>query len=626
MAIKLNNGTDYIDTTEYKKLENKLQELKSVLEDLVDKAAASRKIRYAEVDIEVEREAGRIQPDEVYVPAHLIDTNIRREQASYVQYITQSPRAIIVQNLDDPSVDMSLLEKDLSDRLRYDGWQLPMYSNIDAFQANGYSIVEVVHDDSRPGDIAFEHVQLGDFALVADTRDLQATEMLLREYHYTKTQLMDLCSDKKKDNERWSKEQTYMVIGKAVNTVMTDPGESTDSKDKSLYRVQKVMFRVEGVVQVGWAAIGVANDWLREPRPLYLGAREPVQEGMMQKAQRLLVNRNSPPPSEPKYEEDYPYILFPYLISENDTIEHLKGRVILDQDTQEAVTSLMSSALTQARRASGLYFSKDVSDPNDDILLQKNVTFRPNCLINSQVKSFQLSPPDPGIFSAIQMLVVGNQNETSQVTFAVNNRKDSRKTAKEMDLAEQQQSTLSTVQVVLFSIALTEMYRKACDVIKSRVLAGLIKPNPKVLPLYQMNYRVKPSGDTDVIEKQQMIQMMMQAWQVIQNTGAASVFMVDLIEKLFPDNAAKYVAAIQQQQQQQQGQQAQMMQQVLGFVKQLGMQIIQLSKHSEMFSETGKIHAFPVIQQAAQQIQQLEQQLQPPPQAQHKPQPQQQLK
>jgi hypothetical protein len=610
MAITLNNGTDYINTNDYRKLENRLEELKSVLEDLIDKSVSSRKLRYSEVDIEVEREAGRIQPDELYIPSHIIDTNIRREQASYVQYITQSPRAIVIQNKDDPSVDMTLLEKDLSDKLRYDGWQMAAYANIDGFQANGYGIKEICYDDNKPGDLVTEFVQLGDFAFVADTRDLQAVEMVAREYHYTKTRLVALASPTMAEAERWDIEQVNKVIGKDSSAAVTDPGESTDSRDKSLYRVQKVMYRVNGIVQVAWACIGVADDWLRKPRDLYLGRRQLTPETSQEQQVRMLTGNNVPP-STPQFEADFPYVLYQYLISENDTIAHLKGRVFLDQDAQEGVSSLMSSTLTQARRASGLYFSKEVSDPNDDILLQKNIFFRQGALINSAVKSFKLDAPDPGIFPAIQALVTSNQNETSQVSFAVNNRKDSRKTAEEMKLAQNQQNILSTVQVVLYSISLTSEYRVMCDIIKSRVLAGLIKPNPKVLPLYSMNWIVKPAGDTDVIEKQQLIQTMMSAWSVIENTAAAPLFLIDLIEKMFPDNAAKYIQAIQQAAQQAQSQQAQQQQQFLQVVQQMAQGIIQLSKEREMFSETGKIHALPVLEQAARQIETIEKQMQP---------------
>lgn len=114
-------STDYIDTVDYKNLELKIKNLHSVSNELTNKVVASRKLRYVEIDIESERSAGRLQPDELYVPQHIIDTNIRREQSSYVQYVTQSPRAVIVCDPDTPSEDTSIIERDLSTKLRYDG-------------------------------------------------------------------------------------------------------------------------------------------------------------------------------------------------------------------------------------------------------------------------------------------------------------------------------------------------------------------------------------------------------------------------------------------------------------------------------------------------------------------------
>jgi hypothetical protein len=332
--------------------------------------------------------------------------------------------------------------------------------------------------------------------------------------------------------------------------------------------------------------------------------------------QALLPNGQPAPqvPQQPLdvYETEYPYFLFPYLISENDTISHLKGRVYLDQDVQEAVSSLLSSTVTQARRASAMLFSRDTNDPNADILMEKNIYFKNGSIINGKISEFHLSPPDPGMFQAIQLLVSGNQNETSQVNFAVQNRKDSRKTAKEIEVATQQSQILSTVQVVLFSLALKSMYTKMATVIQSRVLCGIIKVQPSLMPLYQRQWLVKPSGDTDVIEKQQLIQTMMSAWPVIQNTPCSQAFLTDLIEKMFPENAPKYLQAFMQANQQQQSQQAQMSQKIQEMAMSMGAGILHLVKHPEYFSDSGRIHALPALENAADQINSMKQQMNPP--------------
>lgn len=631
-ATTSDSNTEYINSTDYKKLVSKINNLKDISFDLTSKSLASRKLRYAEIDIEVERAAGRIAPDEMYVPQHIIDTNIRREQSSYVQYITQSPRAVILKDRVDPSFDLSLLEVDLTEKLRFDGWQLGMYANIDGFQANGYGVMETVQALENPGELGREYVQLGDFSFIADTRDLQKTEMVGRSYYFTKTKLLSLTQLDGED--KWSKEQVDKMMSAEPNDEQSQIFSGTTTINRSLYKVMKVQFRVKGIVQVGWCCPVICDGWLRAPRPLFLGRRKiNTQAAKSGKALQAIaslplgkevavatIKKLNPaltdnhieqmasglPPSDEEYETMYPYFLYPYLISENDTIACLKGRVFLDQDVQNSASSLMSATLTQARRASGLYFSKDSSDPNDDFLMQKNIHFRTGSIINGKLKEMKLDAPQPAMFTAIQTLVASNQNETSQVNFAETNKQaDSRKTATAVKASVAQAQQLSGVQVTLFSIALKAQYTYECSIIKSRVLAGLLKVSPTLQQMYARDWTVKPSGDVDVIEKQALLNQMQASWPVIQTTAAAPLFLTDMLEKMFPDSAAKYVAAINQQLEQQKGQQAQQMQQAIGMAKQLGMSIVELAKHKEFFSESGILHAYPIVQQAAQQVEQV---------------------
>jgi hypothetical protein len=622
-------STEYINSTKYTILVDKINNLHDISFDLTSKILASRMLRYAEIDIEVERKAGRIAPDELYVPQHVIDTNIRREQSSYIQYITQSPRAVILKDKQEASFDLSLLEVDLTEKLRWDGWQLPAYANIDGFQSNGYGICETIYDKTKPGNIAREYVQFGDFCFIADTRDLQKVEMLSRAYYFTRTKLDELTKTGK-DTEKWNSAQVKKILDSEPNDEQSNIYTGTTTINRSLYKVMKIMFRVKGIVQVGWACPKICDDWLRAPRPLFLGRRAINNEAnkvakFVGKVPSKVLKTLNPsttdnhieqiksglPPSDPVFETQYPYFLYPYLISENDNIANLKGRVFLDQDTQNAASSLLSSLLTKTRRSAGLYFSKDTTDPNDDFLMQKNINFKTGALINGKIKEFKLDAPDASLFTALQTLVSANQQETSQINFAETNRQnDSRKTATAIKASMQQQQQLSGTQVTLFSIATKAQYTYECEIIKSRVLAGLIKVNPVVFPLYQREWTVKPSGDVDVIEKQQKIQMMQQTWPVYQNTPAAQAFLTDLTELMFPDNAPKYLKAFADAQQQKQSQQGQMLQQGLQLAKQLGDEIVTLSKKPEMFSETGRVHAFPIVEKYAQQYQQIAQQLQ----------------
>lgn len=603
---------DYINSLNYKDHEDRIHDLMSTLKELTIRATASRRLRYVEIDIEGERQRERIQADELYIPQHIIDTNIRREQSAYIQYITQAPRAAILSDFAVPSTEPSLIEKDLSNRLRFDGWQLSMYPCIDGFQQYGYGVMEVIYDETKPGHVAHEYVQMPDFGFVNDTRDIQECELIARSYFMSRTKILALVQTGK-----FNATEAEKIIDGKPDSNYSDA--VVDARDKSLFKLEKIMFRVQGTVHVAWTCEHTCDDWLSAPVPLFIGRRKPYKPEEMQSmvikaaqsGQQLDQNKLSQ--GQQAYETEYPYTIFPYLISENDTISQLKGRVYLDQDTQEAASSLMSSFCTAHRRASNMYFSKDTDDPNADLMLQKNVYFEPGALINAKIKQFQLIAPDAEVMQAILAIVSANQNETSQVNFAAQNRKDSRKTATEISAATQSQQTLSTVQVVLFSNAVKSLYDRMFSVIQSRVVAGLITDvDSSVKQLYGKVWMLKPAGDVDVLERQQMIQTMMSVWPVVSQTPAASAFMCDLIQKMFPEQAMKYIQILQQAQQvqaqQQQSQQAQQTAQMKQMLVGLGEEVKNLDSHPEYFSEIGRVNALPKIQDGARMVKQIEKQ------------------
>jgi hypothetical protein len=247
------------------------------------------------------------------------------------------------------------------------------------------------------------------------------------------------------------------------------------------------------------------------------------------------------------FETLYPYYIAQYNISENMVLRDSKGRAYLDQDTQEGVSSLMSSFVTAHRRAAGLYFSKDSeTDPNADVLEQSNIFFKQGCMINSKVKQFQLAPPESTMLQAIQGLAGMNMQENSQINFAANNRQDSRKTATEIQAAQTEAQLLSTIQLALFSTTMKAVCQTFFEIVRSRVLSGLIViKNPMIAQGYMPTYQVRPSGDTDVIERQEKIVRMQQAWQIVSQTPIAGLFLQKLLTLMFPEDAPAYIQKLQ---------------------------------------------------------------------------------
>ena len=502
--MKYNNYKDYQDAS------TNIHKLASLCDEQHVTAQDQRQQRRLNVDLDLERRDGYLAPDEIYIPTHIIDSNIRREQAKYVSYIVNSRRTVIFSSSTNPAFNTGPLERDFTERCRYDGWQVPLFRTIDCMQLHGYCVAEVQFDDTKPGHFGIESVNYEDFAFPDDTRDIQACGMLVHRHYFTREQLIDMTKSRE-----FSKKEVESLVGE----------EPVDEQTESLFKVEKVMFREDGIVQVGWSCVARCNDWLRKPRPLFLGKRDSAGE---------------------VYETEYPYVIFHYMIAEDMTIKNCVGRAYLDKHTQEAVSSLMSSFVTAHRRASNFYFSKETDDPNQSNE-QTSVQFVPGALIDSNIRQFQLSPPNSTMLSAIQTLVTQNSQEQSQMNYAAMNRQDSRKTATEIQTASAEAQLLSATQVSLFSISIKQIYEKCWEIYQSRVLDTLIEPTIALHYFVDHQYNIKPAGDTDVVERQEKAQKILQVWPVIQQNSALAVgYMKDMLTMLFPDEAPKYLEQMQE--------------------------------------------------------------------------------
>jgi len=547
--MKYNNYKNYTEAS------TNIHKLVGICDQQHVTAQDQRQQRRLNIDLDLERRDGYLSPDEIYIPTHIIDTNIRREQAKYVSYIVNSRRTAVFSSSTDPSFNTGPLERDFTERSRYDGWQVPLFRTIDCMQLHGYCVAEVQFDDTKPGHFAVESVNYEDIAFPDDTRDIQACGMLVHRHYFTREQLLDMVKTRE-----FSKEQVESLVGEPV-----------DEQTESLFKVEKVMFRDNGIVQVGWSCVAKSNDWLRKPRPLFLGKRD--AEGEI-------------------YESEYPYVVFHYMIAEDMTIKNCVGRAFLDKHVQEAVSSMMSSFVTAHRRASNFYFAKDADDPNQSNE-QTNVQFVPGALIDSNIKQFQLSPPNSSMLSAIQAMVSQNSQEQSQMNYAAMNRQDSRKTATEINTATAEAQMLSATQVALFSIAIKRIYEKCFDIYSSRVLDGLIEPTIALSYFTDHKYNMKPAGDSDVVERQEKAGKMLQVWPVIQQNSALAVdYMKDMLSMLFPDEAPKYLQKMQED-----TSRAQLMQQMMTII-----QSLIIDPQTGQMTEEAQPHA--------QQLQALQQQVQ----------------
>lgn len=529
---------DYYDFAKAKGVYDKLIEgwMSTKLE--TDRQRALRYVKDA--DSIALRERGIIKADEMYCPNRLIDQNIRAEQPALVRYLTQSQRSIIFESPDAVPVDgKEKLEADFTIKARYLKWEIPWIACFDGAQAHGKDALEVTFDAEMPGNFKIEHIGPDRLVFSRESEDLKAQEVLAVEKMLTSNQLKTMAG--------FDQAQVEKIIG--VNQ------KDVGSQD-CINKCYKVYFKQEGFVHVCWYAKEGCDDYLRKPEPLFLGKRDFTQAMVIGEGE---TTEDYPP----IYEKEAPVFLLPYTINNDPKICEMVGRCKLDEPYQEGASALQSGMINGTLRASNVMGSPQANQLNANPNAAPKMT---NAVIGNgrlwdQPMNFFHTPyPDVSIVQFLNAVVTQNKQEQgSGISFATINRKDSGKTATEIDAATQMSQELGSVQVILLSIFIREVYACCWEIYQNRVLQGKIPiKDPSLLMLFGDDiqagedglvtkcsgakiYIIKSSGDVDVVQRQQHLQKLMQGWEVFGKTAIAPEFLKDIIRYSFPEDASKYI-------------------------------------------------------------------------------------
>lgn len=475
-------------------------------------AQRRRSIRYHNVSTKELRALGKIAPDAVWITRRIADSNIRREMAPYVAYVEQSRDAAKFKPRGELPLPIEPLEQEFTQMVKYDRWNIPLFSCMDGSVTHGWDAIEVIFDEECPGGFRNHHPGREHLIFQIDVSDIQQSDLVCVGCSTTVTELRDWVED-------------YEFEKQAADEVI-EWAKAQENKVEARILIFKVYSKIDdGPVKVAWYS-DHAHSWLKKPDKLWLGKAD----------KEALV-----------YERAYPIKILQYTISENEVITESKGRVFLDEHDQEACTQLATSFVNRAIRSSYILVSNKQPDPNatEGSEKQTALKLKDGQIFTTPVDFFNIDPPDAALLNGMQMLITQNSAEVGQTNFAVNNRKDSRKTATEIQAANQQSAMLNSVQVTLLSSFLRDVFALDFEILKSRVMQGKVPASKIDKTYYQMEYDILPAGDIEVIRRAEMTQQRMQDWGVVQTTAAAQPFLEDFLRDRYGNQAQKYIDAIE---------------------------------------------------------------------------------
>ena len=481
----------------------------------------NRRLRSNKADVEQMRSAGLLQENQTFIGVRLINQNINQALPPLLSYLKQSPRmATFVPG------DNSYLDQEFTRVLQYPGWEVPYIELLDGAELNGIGYMMVKADNTKLGGVSMETIPFNEIVYDRRLKSLQDSPAILIKhvitavsfYHWDSFENFDKNSD------------AYNVIAKRLLSEEVN----VIGDDLVIY---ETFVKVNGFVYRGWYYKD-SRQWLKQPLPFSNGIEESVPEVNIDPTamttEPTYVNK-------PVHLTYYPIAVKRAEIKENRKHDEAEGRAVEDYHKQEAATTLMTAAVNGCTQAANTMWSPDGANLDGMAPAQLQYKIKNNAIWKTPMRAFTAPWPDPMIFKGIEAITQQNAMETNQVAWAVNNRKDSRKTATEIEAAQQQQGMLTGTSALVFSIFLRDVLTMTWPIVQSAAKKGSIKflievSNPaEKEAILSTQYEVKPAGDIDFIEKQQRITNIQQDLPMFQGTPIGQEMMKEYVRLRYPE-------------------------------------------------------------------------------------------
>lgn len=512
----------------------------STFKVFVDEVSENRKIRRASMNVAALREAKKLAEHETLVQVRVIDENVERDKPTYVAYLKQSARfAIFIKRDGSQDLRIPALESWFKTMMCYDDppWEYDYIRLIDGALTHGLDYMEVVYDPTKPGHVATNHIGIDRLIYDLDFDDIQQSPQVARGYRLGVVEIT-----KFRDEGLFKRAESDQLLAH-VRQTSTTSAEYNDILEPTVY---KIYIKHNGVVYFVWYS-RVTQQFLTELMPFYNGIKRRVEtmEMSLDPATFSMV----PKPRvtfQDAQEQVYPFVLLRKKVTEDPSLRQVKGHAHDSYYLQESATALTSALINGTSTATTTMWAPDGdAGLEGSTVKQTDFVIKRNAVWNRPMRPFNPPYPDPSLIATLQHLESRNAVATNNQAFAVQNRKDSRKTAQELKMAEATTSQVNSVQVLHLSVCIREIARRAFLIMQSEVAANnIVLPKTLAPELFSAEYIITSAGDIDYVERMEVIQSLQQDWPILSGTPLAPLILEDYIRYRYPMFADRYIAAI----------------------------------------------------------------------------------
>lgn len=482
-----------------------------------------RKVRANKRNVAEERAKETILPDETIIPDRTIDNNMRRNRATYINYVAKTKNALYITDINDPDRDTEELERWFTLGMRFPSWNVPWIELQDGMQLNGGVAMEVVYNPEKPFNVELEYISRDCLIFPKRTKNLQACPRLLRKYEVTALQLEEF-------------KQSYGFDESITSKLL----EKFDKKEEFIV-IYRVLLKTQGIVYNAWYSPDEHSNWLRAPIEHQIGLfdfDEAAIQELLNHPDQATAAEFIQQMAKPLFLKNYPIFWFPLSLEESQIILDIQGRAALDIHEQEAITQMLSATVNAANRAAQLYPSAE-TEPGGDAKLMELGALKPGRVMNKTITLQQFPWPQPIILEVIQAMDMRKAQAAGGADYAALARKDANKTAREMTLASQESQEQQAVDLSIYCNPYLEVYSLCFLIAKHQALFGLCNP-PKDIGLLFGNYSFQASGDVEILRRLEERDNAQKFLELARGTPLAEKLLTFLIDKFFPDQSEEW--------------------------------------------------------------------------------------
>lgn len=465
------------------------------------------------------------------IPMRLIDSTMRREQPEYYRYLTQPDRQAVFVDVKAPQNPPSLVEAEFTRVCRYTGWVSPLWQTVDGAALHGWDAIEVELAPENPGFFRYRHIGADNLFVPVDVINYQTASSVLVRRYLSISELAQL----KSLND---------AVPAAIKE-LEDKFEATKESNgaQRLMEVFKVYYKHEGLVYFCWYSES-ATDYLVKPQPFYMGLQRDEETTKIQQVQApdgSIIETPIPVVKTVRVQEtEYPIHIFVYSETEEEQLTRHTGRAFADRSMQRAQSCLASAYINRELNSSDVYGAIDKTNVSTSNVKQLDTPLTAGAIYDNPLKFFSLPPGQISTINAIQYFGTMHASDAGQFEFAAANRKDTRKTAKEMEVAQNQQSGVASVNIGQFSTFLSLLLKYTWRIVQSFAARGKITfcalpDGSNDIAMISRVYQIKPAGDVDVVERQQKLTALISFLEILPpQTPVGQLLAQRALELAFP--------------------------------------------------------------------------------------------